>query len=67
MQTLNLYSLCNNPTAITLLRQTAQSLQRVSEETEGLTVMNCSVGHLCRSSDMRMQHTHSDVTSERLS
>lgn len=38
MQTPSLYSHCNNPTAITLLGQTTQSLHRVSEGTEGLTV-----------------------------
>jgi hypothetical protein len=54
MQTLNLYSLCNNPTAITLLGQTTQSQHRVSEGTEGLTVTDCSVGHVYHSSNIRM-------------
>lgn len=53
MQTLSMYSHCNNPTAITLLGQTTQSLHRVSEGTEGLTVTG-AVGHVCQSSNIRM-------------
>jgi hypothetical protein len=54
MQTLSLYFLCNSPTAITLLGQTTQSLHRVSEGSEGLTVTDCSVGHVCHSCNIRM-------------
>lgn len=54
MQTLSLYSLCNNPTAITLLGHTTQSLHRVSEGTKRLTVTDRSAGRVCYSSTIRM-------------